>query len=41
VGPDGELEIQAQVVEDGLFQLVVGQCLNKGSVSAVAVLGGL
>jgi 3-hydroxyacyl-[acyl-carrier-protein] dehydratase len=41
VGPEGELEIQARVVEDGLFHLVVGQCLKERSVSAVAVLGGL
>jgi 3-hydroxyacyl-[acyl-carrier-protein] dehydratase len=41
VGPGGELEIVARVVEDGLFHLVVGQCLKEGAVTTVAVLGGL
>lgn len=41
VEPGGRLVIGAAVVEDGLFHLVVGQCLKEGRVSSVAVLSGV
>jgi 3-hydroxyacyl-[acyl-carrier-protein] dehydratase len=41
VEPGGRLEVAAGVVEDGLFHLVVGQCLKGGLVASVAVLSGI
>ena len=39
--PGGEVEIAAQVVEDGLFVIIVGQCLRNGQVCSAAAVRGL
>ena len=38
VRPPADVEIVAQVMEDGLFTIVVGQCLVDGHVCSVAAL---
>ena len=39
--PGGELELVAQVLDDGLFFTVVGQSLKDGVICSVAALRGL
>ncbi len=39
--PEGEVEIMARSLEDGLFRVTVGQCLSRGEVCSVAALRGL
>jgi len=34
------VEIVARVMEDGLFTIVVGQCLVDGRIASVAALAG-
>ena len=41
VGPEGDLEIAVRVLEDGLFHLLVGQCVSQDVIRSVAVLRGL
>ncbi len=41
VGPDGELELVARIVDDGLFLTVVGQCFWNGELCSAAALSGL
>ena len=41
VRPPADVEIVARVMEDGLFRIVVGQCLVDGDVCSVAALSGL
>jgi 3-hydroxymyristoyl/3-hydroxydecanoyl-(acyl carrier protein) dehydratase len=41
VEPGGDVEIQAAVLEDGLFFTIVGQCLRDGAVCSVAAVSGL
>jgi 3-hydroxyacyl-[acyl-carrier-protein] dehydratase len=41
VRPPADVEIVVRVMEDGLFRLVVGQCLVDGDVCSVAALSGL
>jgi 3-hydroxyacyl-[acyl-carrier-protein] dehydratase len=41
VRPPADVEIVARVMEDGLFRIVVGQCLVDGQVCSVAGLSGL
>jgi 3-hydroxyacyl-[acyl-carrier-protein] dehydratase len=41
VRPPADVEIVARVMEDGLFTIVVGQCLVDGSVCSVAALSGV
>ena len=41
VRPPADVEIVARVMEDGLFRIVVGQCLVDGEVCSVAALSGL
>ena len=36
VGPEGELEVAVQAVDDGLFVSAVGQILHRGEICAVA-----
>jgi branched-subunit amino acid transport protein AzlD len=38
VRPPAVVEIVARVMEDGLFRIVVGQCLVDGHVCSVAAL---
>ena len=40
VRPPADVEIVARVMEDGLFMIVVGQCLVDGRVCSVAALSG-
>lgn len=40
VRPPADVEIVARVTEDGLFRIVVGQCLVDGAVCSVAALSG-
>lgn len=39
--PPADVEIVARVMEDGLFRIVVGQCLVEGEICSVAALSGL
>ena len=41
VRPPADVEIVARVIEDGLFRIVVGQCLVDGRVCSVAALSGV
>jgi 3-hydroxymyristoyl/3-hydroxydecanoyl-(acyl carrier protein) dehydratase len=41
VVPDGDVEVVAQALSDGLFVIVVGQCLKEGLVCSAAALRGL
>lgn len=41
VPPDGEIEVIAQVFDDGLFLTIVGQVLHDGDICAVAAMLGL
>jgi 3-hydroxyacyl-[acyl-carrier-protein] dehydratase len=41
VRPPADVEIVARVMEDGLFRIVVGQCLVDGRVCSVAALAGV
>jgi 3-hydroxyacyl-[acyl-carrier-protein] dehydratase len=41
VSPSGELEIVSRLFTDGLFSIVVGQCLQHGKVCCVAALRGI
>lgn len=41
VRPPADVEIVARVMEDGLFRIVVGQCLVDGEVCSVAALSGI
>jgi 3-hydroxyacyl-[acyl-carrier-protein] dehydratase len=41
VRPDGDLEVLAMVMEDGLFQTTVGQCVSGGQICSVAAVSGL
>ena len=41
VRPPADVEIVARVMEDGLFTVVVGQCLVDGQVCSVAALSGV
>lgn len=41
IQPGGEVEIVARVVEDGLFVIIVGQCLRNGQVCSAAMVRGL
>ena len=41
VAPDLDLEIVAFIVPDGLFTIVVGQCLQQNRVCSAAALRGL
>lgn len=41
VSPDGDLEIVARVLPDGLFTIVVGQCLQRDEVCTVAAVRGI
>lgn len=41
VTPGGELQVAAQLVEDGLFLIMVGQCLQDGQVCSAAAVRGL
>jgi 3-hydroxyacyl-[acyl-carrier-protein] dehydratase len=40
VRPPAEVEVVARVMEDGLFRIVVGQCLVGGQICSVAALSG-
>jgi len=40
VRPPADVEIVARVMEDGLFTIVVGQCLVDGRIASVAALAG-
>jgi 3-hydroxyacyl-[acyl-carrier-protein] dehydratase len=40
VRPPADVEIVARVMEDGLFRIVVGQCLVDGRIASVAALSG-
>jgi 3-hydroxyacyl-[acyl-carrier-protein] dehydratase len=40
VRPPADVEIVARVMEDGLFRIVVGQCLVAGEICSVAALSG-
>lgn len=41
VTPDGDLEIVARILPDGLFHIVVGQCLQRDEVCTVAAVRGI
>jgi 3-hydroxyacyl-[acyl-carrier-protein] dehydratase len=41
VRPPADVEIVARVMEDGLFRIVVGQCLVDGRICSVAALSGV
>jgi 3-hydroxyacyl-[acyl-carrier-protein] dehydratase len=41
ITPGGEVEIVSRVVEDGLFVIIVGQCLRNGRVCSAAAVRGL
>lgn len=41
VEPAGELEIVAHVVADGVFSIVIGQCLQHGEICSSAALRGI
>lgn len=41
VTPTDQLEIVARVLADGLFNIVVGQCLQRGVVCSAAAVRGL
>lgn len=42
ITPDhGDVEIVARVIPDGLFTIVIGQCLQRGAVCSVAVVRGI
>jgi 3-hydroxyacyl-[acyl-carrier-protein] dehydratase len=41
VSPGADLEIAVRVLEDGLFHVLVGQCLSREAICSVAVLRGL
>ena len=41
VEPGEELVLMAQVIEDGLFFTVVGQCLQRGEICSAAAVSGL
>lgn len=41
VSPDGDLEIVARILPDGLFTIVVGQCLQRDEVCTVAAVRGI
>jgi 3-hydroxyacyl-[acyl-carrier-protein] dehydratase len=41
VTPTGDLEIVSRVLTDGLFTIVVGQCLQQNAVCSVAAMRGL
>lgn len=41
IPPGGEVQIAARVIEDGLFVIVVGQCLSNGQVCSAAAVRGL
>lgn len=41
VSPGGEVHIAARVLEDGLFVIIVGQCLQNGQVCSAAAVRGL
>lgn len=41
VNPPGELEIVARILPDGLFNIVVGQCLHHDSICCAAALRGI
>jgi 3-hydroxyacyl-[acyl-carrier-protein] dehydratase len=38
VGPGGDVEILARVLDDGLFFAVVGQCLQNGNICSIAAV---
>jgi len=39
--PGGSLQIVSQVIEDGLFFTIVGQCIRDGEICSVAALSGM
>jgi 3-hydroxymyristoyl/3-hydroxydecanoyl-(acyl carrier protein) dehydratase len=41
IGPEGDLEVLARVLEDGLFFTIVGQCVRGDEVRSVAAVSGL
>jgi 3-hydroxyacyl-[acyl-carrier-protein] dehydratase len=41
VTPAGELTIIARVVADGLFQIVIGQCLQHGTICSLVAVRGI
>lgn len=41
VRPGSDVEIVARVVEDGLFVVIVGQCLQNGEICSVAAVRGV
>jgi hypothetical protein len=41
VVPDGDVEIVARAMRDGLFAIVVGQCLQDGLVCSAAAVRGI
>jgi len=41
VRPEGDLEVVARILPDGLFNIVVGQCLQRDEVCAVAAVRGI
>jgi 3-hydroxyacyl-[acyl-carrier-protein] dehydratase len=42
ITPDnGDIEIVARVIPDGLFHIVIGQCLQNDTVCSVAVVRGI
>ena len=41
IGPDGQVDIAARIVEDGLFVIIIGQCLWNGQVCSAAAVRGL
>jgi 3-hydroxyacyl-[acyl-carrier-protein] dehydratase len=41
ITPGGEVEIAARIIEDGLFLIIVGQCLRNGEVCSAAAIRGL
>jgi hypothetical protein len=41
VTPAGELEIVARILPDGLFNILVGQCVQHDSICCAAALRGI
>ncbi|MCE7002126.1 beta-hydroxyacyl-ACP dehydratase [Kibdelosporangium philippinense] len=41
VPPDGEIEVIARIVEDGLFMTIVGQVLHGDKICSVSAISGL
>jgi 3-hydroxymyristoyl/3-hydroxydecanoyl-(acyl carrier protein) dehydratase len=41
VVPGGDVIIAARLIEDGLFAVIVGQCLRRGEVCSAAAVRGL